>query len=237
LKKTELIKISENEYIPNGRFTAWKTIEKSKIIDGLKYINSHNEEYVFDCKEVYLKHPELWFKRSIDLSQFGIPKFYLWDYGGFCDSIYHILFPKYSENITTNIYILVFNMGLIDKSIISFLDKHKSNGAEGNGIDILLGKGLFEFVIMEFGWGNVLSVSLSIKSFLNLDFSKIDIPLKQQIKIKYMGGYMGSQPCVLPEYVLKYGLLTDNQKINIASDILKLKIKHKQKTENYERTS
>jgi hypothetical protein len=97
---------------------------------------------------------------------------------------------------------------------------------------------MIELTYFDYGFNNAVKFEISLKKFLCLDFNKLSDQTKNELKAEYMGvGLYNNREKVLPEYILKCGLLTDKQKIDIATDILKLKIKYKQKTNFYERTS
>jgi hypothetical protein len=162
----------------------------------------------------------------------------MWDRRGFYGGIYPIIYEQYSENTHVNIIMLAYNLGVINKKIISGVYTRNKNYDKTSPVNNLLKSNMIELTYFDYGFNNAVKFEISLKKFLCLDFNKLSDQTKNELKAEYMGvGLYNNREKVLPEYILKCGLLTDKQKIDIATDILKLKIKYKQKTNFYERTS
>ena len=234
----KLIKVAENEYIPERGFNAHRRIDKDVVIEGERYTNTHYEDYYFDCRGDFDSHKDRWHNYHIDFSEFGVPLVTMWDRRGFYGGIYPIIYEQYSENTHVNIIMLAYGLGVINKKIISGVYTCNKNYDKTSPVNNLLKSNMIELTYFDYGFNNAVKFEISLKKFLCLDFNKLSDQTKNELKAEYMGvGLYNNREKVLPEYILKCGLLTDKQKIDIATDILKLKIKYKQKTNFYERTS
>jgi len=180
------------------------------------------EASAFDFTDALSNYTFVWRKLSVSyFESFGLKSFTLWDFEstfGF-RSVLSLLLRKYSENPEVNKLLNLYDLGVIDRSVIK--DIFSGSGLTEHSVYDQLKYNRIRIPALAYGYNNHLYFSVSPFTFLSFDATKASPFTLDLLEEQWS--------CIMPRIFFKRPL-TDTEKLAASLKLFNLKIQQHEST-------